>query len=202
MNYELNNKKDLIEYYEGLDDIQKNEFVTEIKNDIKNISIRFKVFRKMIFLLFKNETDTKATILRSGDFAEKAMDLFEPYNDYMTDELINSIASEYVDVYGDEDNYSADEIVDMANEYIELTNKLTYYFSKIWSVSNTYSQCLFGLRRSNSEIEVQKNIINYYSGLVDRSMLKNKYKRALATIDKKFESEWEKIKKNFPCELD
>ena len=201
MNYEFKNKKDLIEYYEELDDIQKNEFVTEIKNDIKSISIRFNVFRKKIFLLF-GDSDPKYVILETGEFAEKAMDLFEPYNDYMTDELINSIASEYVDIYGDEDNYSADEIVDMANEYIELTNKLTYYFSKIWSVSNTYSQCLFGLRRSNSKIEVQKNIINYYSGLVDRSMLKNKYKRALATIDKKFESEWEKIKKNFPCELD
>jgi len=200
MYYEFNNKNDLIEYYEGLNDIQKNEFVTEIKNDIKNISIRFNIFRKKIFLLF-GDSDPKYVILETGEFAEKAMDLFEPYNDYMTDELINSTASEYVDIYGDEDNYSADEIIDLANEYIELTNKLTYYFSKIWSVSNTYSQCLFGLRRF--ENGSTKKIINYYSsGLDDRTKLKNKYKRALATIDKKFELEWEKIKKDFPCELD
>jgi len=206
LNYEFTNKNELITYYEGLDSIEKNAFINEIKNDIRNISIRFNVFKKMIFLLLNNDTDPQYVILKSGDFAEEALNLVAPYDSFterpyfMTDEVINLIKSEYINIYEDEENYSANEIVDIANDLLELVYKTMYYFSTIYSVSYTFSEpsCM---RSPDSNVPEYISHI-YHSGVNDRRKLLNKYKRILLNIDKTFESEWDKNKKNFPCKLE
>ena len=174
-------KNALLDYINYDEYYARGEFADELIDNINYLNAKYQEYKAKIYkALYTEFSDEKWGIIHIGELAIEAL---KP----------NSIKT--LDIHIEESERSNEEIVNLYNDYLEIANKSTIYFTRIYSISRMFDAMAFNCNEFPEVTGIVTGTYNGKHGGYDRKEMQSKFFNMILDLNNNFDDEWIKLNK-------
>jgi len=174
-------KNTLLDYINHDEYYARGKFADELIDNINYLTAKYQEYKAKIYkALYTEFSDEKWGIIHIGELAIEAL---KP----------NSIKA--LDIHIEESERSNEEIVNLYNDYLEIANKSTIYFTRIYSISRMFDAMAFNCNEFPEVTGIVTGTYNGKHGGYDRKEMQSKFFNMILDLNNNFDDEWIKLNK-------
>lgn len=174
-------KNALLDYINHDEYYARGKFADELIDNINYLTAKYQEYKAKIYkALYTEFSDEKWGIIHIGELAIEAL---KP----------NSIKT--LDIHIEESERSNEEIVNLYNDYLEIANKSTIYFTRIYSISRMFDAMAFNCNEFPEVTGIVTGTYNGKHGGYDRKEMQSKFFNMILDLNNNFDDEWIKLNK-------
>ena len=174
-------KNALLDYINHDEYYARGKFADELIDNINYLTAKYQEYKAKIYkALYTEFSDEKWGIIHIGELAIEAL---KP----------NSIKA--LDIHIEESERSNEEIINLYNDYLEIANKSTIYFTRVYSISRMFDAMAFNCNEFPEVTGIVTGTYNGKHGGYDRKEMQSKFFNIILDLNNNFDDEWIKLNK-------